>query len=83
MPRTPGPLVHGTTSAYTNRKCRCPQCRARMAELQRERRYRLSEDMCADLCGRPVFPGRTRCRHCLGKRAAYARRRREAARGTP
>lgn len=34
----PGPVKHGTTTAYVKHKCRCDECKARMREYRASRR---------------------------------------------
>lgn len=42
MPRKPSPIEHGTYTTYTNRKCRCEECRNAAAEYMRT--YRQTEN---------------------------------------
>ena len=34
------PMVHGTLNAYTEWGCRCPECKARFSQYQKEKRER-------------------------------------------
>lgn len=35
-------LIHGTTTAYAHYRCRCPECRAAVAEYQRKRKQSMN-----------------------------------------
>jgi hypothetical protein len=46
MGRKAGPMRHGTMSGYTNRRCRCSDCRAAMRAYYKERKQRLNSCQC-------------------------------------
>jgi hypothetical protein len=39
--REPGPIIHGTLTAYAARRCRCLECRERWRTYYRDRRAKL------------------------------------------
>jgi hypothetical protein len=71
-------IQHGTLGSYSNRHCRCSQCRAAMRVYQAARRRRLAEKCELRGCEEPTWQGQRRCRAHTPE-ALVARLRDEAA----